>query len=71
MIIRKNTIYANFILLLNLKQKSVTHKKFAYMVFYSNNQIRIIYLRFPEFQLVSTNCFSVRLAINRKIISLI
>ena len=38
--------------------------KFAYMAFFSNNQIRIINLHFSEFQLVSTNFFSVIIKIS-------
>ena len=45
----------------------MSHKKFASMVFFSNNQIRIMYLRFSEFQLVSNNCFSMKLVPNEKL----
>ncbi len=66
-LLEKNTTYANFIWLLKLKQRRMSHKKFACMVFFSNNQIRIIYLWFSEFQLVSNNCFSMKQVPNEKI----
>ncbi len=66
LIIRKNTIFSNFILLF-WKQNLLSHKKFAYVVFLSNNQIRIVCRYFSEFELVSINCFSMKLVPNENI----